>query len=129
MSSAEDAGMSKYRHIVVDREADAFCVSLRSRKLEELEIHEMADEVHALISGEGCRKLVLSLGPGTPEFLYSVFLAKLVGIRRRLREQKGQMRVVDVTPEVMTVFEACQLDKYFEFVPDRQTGIASFQVG
>jgi anti-anti-sigma factor len=119
--------MSKYRHIELEREGDAFCVRLKARKLEELEIHEMADEVHALISAEGCRKLVLSLGPGTPLFLYSLFLAKLVGIRRRILEHKGQMRLVEATPEVRAVFDACQLDDYFEFAPDRAAALASFK--
>ena len=115
---------SKYHHIKVAQEGDVFIVHLCHRRLQELEIHEMADEVQALINAHGCRKLVFVLGPDSPEFLYSVFISKLVGIRRRLAECKGRMRLAEVGPEVMGVFEACQLQDYFEFAPDAATAVA-----
>jgi anti-anti-sigma factor len=116
---------SKYHHIAAEKEGDVFVVQLRHRRLQELEIHEMADEVHSLINADGCRKLVLVLGPDSPEFLYSVFISKLVGIRRRLAECHGDMRLAEVGPEVMGVFHACQLQNYFEFAPDRAAAVAS----
>jgi anti-anti-sigma factor len=119
--------MSMNRHIEVEREADVFRVRLKRRQMDELDVHEMADELHTLINAEGCRKLLLSLGPGTPQFLYSLFLAKLVGIRRRLLELQGQLMLTDITPEVMSVFDKCQLDKYFDFAQDRDAAMSALR--
>jgi anti-sigma B factor antagonist len=115
-----------HRHIDVERQGDVFCVSVRKRRLEEKEIHEMASEVLDLIDADGCRKLAFSLGPGLLDCLYSVFLAKLVTMQRRLREHKGEMKLCDVTPEVYDVFQACQLHQHFEFTPDRATAVGGF---
>jgi hypothetical protein len=114
------------RHIDVERHGDVFCVSLRNRRLSEKDIVETADEVISLIADDGCRKLVFSLGPGSPEILYSVFLAKLVMIQRRLKEVDGRMKLCDVTPEVHGVFEACQLHDHFDFAEDKAAAIAAF---
>jgi hypothetical protein len=68
---------------------------------------------------------VLSLGPGTLECLYSIFVAKLVMVHRRLLDHAGALILCDVTPDVMTVFEACRLQNYFEFSPDVPSAIAA----
>jgi hypothetical protein len=87
----------------------------------------MANELMDLIERGGCRKLVLSLGPGTLECLYSVFMAKLVMIHRRLQEHEGAMIICDVTPDIMTVFEACKLQNYFEFAADVPSGLEAMK--
>ena len=67
--------------------------------------------------------MVLSLGPGTLDCLYSIFMAKLVSVHRRLQDRQGALILCDVTPEVLTVFEACRLRTYFEFAPDRAAAL------
>jgi anti-anti-sigma factor len=114
-----------YQHIVVEREGDVTCVRLRLRHLDELAIHALGNELANLIDEGGCRKIVLSLGPGTIDCLYSVFLAKLVTAQRRLRDLHGGLILCDITPEVMSVFEACKLGSYFRFAPDRASAIAA----
>jgi anti-anti-sigma factor len=113
------------RHINVERRGDVFCVQMRSRELHELDIHEMADELTSLVDSEGCRKLALSLGPGNLNCLYSLFLSKLVTLRRRLLEKDGRLKLCDVVPATLDVFEACQLKEYFEFEPDLDTAAAN----
>jgi hypothetical protein len=71
--------------------------------------------------------MVLSLGPESPQVLFSVFLAKLVMIRRRLLESGGApLKLCDTTADVHGVFEACQLNNLFDFYPDRASAVASF---
>jgi anti-anti-sigma factor len=107
-----------YRHIQVTREKGVFAVRLRRRHLDEMDIVELADELMALIKEEGCRKLALALGPGRLECLYSVFLAKLVMVRRSLTEHGGKLILCEATPETVAIFEACHLKDYFDFQPD-----------
>lgn len=114
---------SPYRLITVDREADVFCVRLRKRKLDETEVYQLAEELTSLITDEGCRKMALSLGPEEPQCLYSVFLAKLITVRRQLLERDGGLRLCDASPAVLDVFAACKLKDYFEFAPDMNTAI------
>jgi anti-anti-sigma factor len=115
-----------FRHIAVDRKGDVFCVRLPQRRLTETEVHEAADEMVSLIQDKGCRKLVLSLGPKEPEFLYSVFLAKLVMLRRRLQEAGGAIKICQASENVKSVFEACRLEDLFDFVPDPAAAVTAF---
>lgn len=112
-----------YRHLDVERQGDVFCVRFRSRELLESDVLEIGDELVSLLLDDGCRKLVLSLGPEKLRCMYSVFLAKLVMVRRRMRECGGAMRLCDLPPELTELFEACHLKEFFEFAPDRATAV------
>jgi anti-anti-sigma factor len=105
-------------HISVEQHEDVCVVGLKNVRLDEKQIHEMADEVISLIEEDNYRKLVFRLGPGAVECLYSVFLAKLVTFQRRLRELGGTLKLSDASPEVYSVFEACKLNEHFDFAPD-----------
>lgn len=115
-----------YRQITVERKNDVCCARLRQRRLDETQIHEFAEDLLGLVSDEGCTKLVLSLGPGAPECLYSVFLAKLISVQKRLRERGGAMKLCDASPDVLDVFDACKLREHFDFAPDMKTAVADF---
>jgi hypothetical protein len=117
--------MHKYRHISVTRQQDVLCVRLKHSRLEENEIHQVGDEILAACSEPECR-VALSLGPGTPYCLYSVFLAKLVAIRNALLRHGGRMVLCDASPNAYGAFEACQLHKEFIFVPDFAAAIEHF---
>jgi anti-anti-sigma factor len=116
----------QYRYIVVDRRGDVFCVRLSKRQFDESEIYSLSEELLSLISEEGCRKMALSLGPGEPQCLYSVFLAKLITLKRCLLERGGALMLCEVSPAVLDVFAACQLRDYFDFAPDLESAIRDF---
>ena len=115
-----------YRHMTVDRHGDVHCVRLQKTTLEELEVHEFADDVLDLIVGHGCRKLIIDFSSSAPKCLYSIFLAKLVTIRRQMLERGGTLKLCDATPEVLSVFDACQLRPFFEFHPSEEAALAAF---
>jgi anti-anti-sigma factor len=79
------------------------------------------------VSEDGCRKLLLSLGPEDPQFLYSVFLAKLVTLQRRLQAAGGALKLCDVSADTRRIFDACRLTPLFDIVADRAAGLAAFQ--
>jgi hypothetical protein len=116
----------QYRYIRVERKNDVFCVHLRQPKLDEPGIYGLADELLHLINVEGCRKMVLSLGPEEPQCLYSVFLAKLISVRRHLLEKGGALKLCEAGSAVTDVFAACQLKDYFDFTPDEETALEQF---
>jgi anti-anti-sigma factor len=118
-----------FQQIAVERKdgGAVCCVRLRHPHMEEPEILNFTDEILSLISDEKCRKLVLSLGPGDLSCLYSVFLAKLVMIRRHLLEQGGKLAICEATPATVGVFEACHLKDYFQFHPDQDSAVAALK--
>jgi hypothetical protein len=118
--------MESFRHIKVERREDVFCVRMRHSRLEENEIYQFGEELVSLCHREGCRKLALSLGPETPDCLYSVFLAKLVSVRNTLLKVGGRMVLCEVGPVAKSVFEACLLHREFTFVPDFEAAVAHF---
>jgi anti-anti-sigma regulatory factor len=113
-----------YHHILFERKQDVFCVRLKHQRLEEHEIIALADELLHLINAQGCRKMILCLGPGLLECLYSVFLATLVMVQRNLVERGGALKLCEVSPETYEVFMACHLNQHFSFERDQETALA-----
>jgi hypothetical protein len=115
-----------YRQVEVARQGDVFCIRLLRRNLAEEDLHELSDELNGLIEHEGCSKMVLNLGPDGPLCLYSIFLAKLVSLQRRLQQAGGALQLAHVSPDIYKIFEACKLQALFEFAPDQNAAIVAF---
>jgi anti-anti-sigma factor len=115
-----------YRHIEIERPGDVHCIRLRQPQLDEAALYELCDELTQLVAQDGCRKMVLSLGPEEPRFLYSIFLAKLVTLQRRLQAGDGGLKLCDVGPDTKNIFEACGLVRLFEFYPDKGAALQAF---
>lgn len=112
-----------YQYLEVRREGEIFCVRLRCHQFSEEELQGLFGELQQLLQADGCRKLLLSLGPPDPQCLYSVFLARLVSLQRRLQALGGGLKLCGVSPFIYNVFAACRLDCVFDFVPDEAAGI------
>ena len=113
-----------YPHLLIERRADVYCIRLRSHRIEETDIHDMMHELVEVAGSGPCRGLALSLGPRSPECLYSVFLAKLYWVQRLLAEQGIPLVLCDVDPAVHTIFEAVKLDERFRFAADFDAAVA-----
>jgi anti-anti-sigma factor len=113
-----------YKHISFEQKDDVFCVRIRQSRLDERDIMALSLEVLDLIEERGCRKMVLCLGPGVLDCLYSVFMATLVMIQKTLVERGGVLKLCEVAPETLEVFHACHLRYYFDFEPDQDTAVA-----
>ena len=101
----------------------SFVLRSRRNRLEEEEILAMTEELLSLIQEQGCRKMILCLGPGGLDCLFSVFLATLVTVRRKLAECGGLLKLCEVPPQTREVFEACHLQRYFDFEPDQAAAV------
>jgi hypothetical protein len=117
------------RHLVVEQQGEVFCVRLRHPRLDEAGIYEVGEEFNGLIERDGCRKMVLSLGPEEPECLYSVFLAQLVTLQRKLQEHGGALKIVDASAHTLNVFRACKLIDWFDFAADQAGAVAALAPG
>ncbi len=107
-----------YQHLDYNEHGGVFCVRLRNPRLREDGIDELTAELARLVDEGGCRKMVLSLGPGDLECLYSVFLAKLISLQRRLEGVGGTLALAEVSANTRDVFKATGLDRHFHFYAD-----------
>jgi hypothetical protein len=115
-----------FRHIDVRRDGNVFCAGFRHHQMSEAQLNEMFIELLSLIDTDGCRHLVFRIGPPDPEFLYSVFLAKLVALERRLQAAGGALKLVGASEATWSIFEACRLQSLFAFAPDEATAVREF---
>ncbi len=113
-----------YRHVHVDRNEAVFCARLAKLQYDDLELEELSAEIARLVDEEGCRKLVLWLGPGEPQFLFSVFLAKLINLQKRLEAHGGQLALCNLSKATRGIFQAAGLERFFHFFPDEAAALA-----
>ena len=119
-----------YRQIVVtERHGNVACVRLVQPRLDENEIYEMSRELHRLATEDGCTRIALCLGPETPECLYSVFLARLISLQRRLGELGGALKLCQCTPQVIEILDVCVLLDHFDLVDSPAVARAQWGVG
>ena len=117
-----------YRHLTIERHGNVACVRLAKPRMDENEIHELSLELIHLAREGGCPRIALSLGPQTPECLYSVFLAKLIALQRRLKELGGGLKLCECTAQVVDVLDACVLLDRFDLVADSATALAQWGI-
>jgi hypothetical protein len=116
-----------YQYLQVERRGDIFCAQIKDQHFDEFQTLQMCEELSNLITNDNCRKLAVSLGPGSPVFLYSVLLAKLFVLQRRLQEDGGSMVLCGVSPQVMTVFKTCAFDDKFRFARTFDDAVAQWE--
>jgi anti-anti-sigma factor len=117
-----------YRQIVIERHGNVAVVRLARTRLDENEIYELSRELHRLATQDGCPRIVLCLGPETPECLYSVFLAKLISLQRRLDAIGGALKLCQCTPQVIEILDVCVLLDRFDLVDSPAEALAQWGV-
>jgi anti-anti-sigma factor len=116
-----------YRQLEVEQVADVFCVRLRHARLDIGSLDELTAEMDRLVDEQDCRKMVISLGPEEPECMYSLFLAKLVSLQKRLQMAEGSLTIAEASKDVQKIFEVCGLESLFDFKPSRTAALAALR--
>lgn len=114
-----------FRLLRVDKEGDVLLVHIRQQQMLETDVLDLGAELVALITEQDCKRMVLWLGPEIIDCLYSILLAKLVTVRRRLNERGGKLVLCEVPDVVQGVFEVCHLKSFFTFAPNKETALAA----
>ena len=107
------------RYLDLERRGDSCCVRFRRGRLDDREIDDLTEELLTAGLSDACSRLILSFGgPHPPQLMYSIFLARLITLQRRLAERGRELVLCDVGPAVRAIFEACHLHGYFRFAAD-----------
>jgi hypothetical protein len=118
-----------FRQLAVEAVGDVYCLRLQRARLAVGGLEELVADIDKFMIDTQCRNAVFSLGPEEPECLYSVFLAKLVTLQKRLQTAGGGLVLAEASDDVRNIFAACRLDDLFRFAPDRAAAIALLHQG
>jgi anti-sigma B factor antagonist len=89
-------------------------------------INQIAEELSDIVEKKNYTRLLLNLT--NVEYLSSAVLAKLIGLHKRLKELRGELRVCSVRDSIMEVFRITKLDKVFDIQRTEEEGLARFKV-
>lgn len=112
-------------HLTVKDSKDVKVVNFADRKiLDELSISEIRDELAKLVAGTEGIKLLLSFK--NVEHLSSAALGVLITLNKQVAENKGQLRLSDISPQIFEVFKITRLNKLFDIRETAGEALNSF---
>lgn len=114
-----------YRHVEVERVGETAVVRLLHREYDDDSLDELGAELARPVDEDGSRNLILVLGPREPDCLYSVFLAKLLNLHRRLATNGGKLILAAVPPLALNVIRTSGLERFFHMEPDCEAALES----
>jgi anti-sigma B factor antagonist len=100
-------------HLSVTNRRGVSIVEFADRKiLDELCINEIRDELLGLVTDVSGVKLLLSFR--NVEHLSSAALGVLITLSKRIAEQGGELRLAEISPQIMEVFKITRLNRLFD---------------
>lgn len=84
----------------------------------------VARELFDLIDSKKYTKVLLNLY--NAGYMSSAMLAQLVRLQRKLKDNKGRIRLCSLRPPVMDAFKVAQFDRLFEIFPDEPAALKKF---
>jgi len=97
---------------------------VENKILDEANIAEIGQQLTALVEAKDRPKLLLDFH--NVEHLSSAALGMLINVNNRVKNQSGQLRLSNIKPQIMEVFEITKLNKLFKILPTRADALASY---
>ena len=117
--------MPSHRRIDVAKVGDVTVVTFVDKKiLEEAGIQELGAELFSLVEHDNRKSILLNF-TGV-EFLSSAALGKLITLDRKVKSNKGRLKMSNIRPEILEVFQITKLNKVFDIRTDEPEAISAF---
>lgn len=117
--------MPTHRRIDVSKVGDVTVVTFLDKKiLEETGIQELGAELFSLVEQDNRRSLLLDFAD--VDFLSSAALGKLITLDRKVKSAKGRLKMCNIKPEILEVFQITKLNKVFDIRAGEAEAIAAF---
>ena len=84
-------------------------------------VESISTKLHSLIDDGDALNVIVDFDG--VRFFSSMILGLLVDIWRRLGEKGGTVSISGIDPQLSRVFKITNLDKLFQFYPDRQSAV------
>jgi anti-sigma B factor antagonist len=97
---------------------------IESKILDEANIAEIGQALTALVESKDRPKILLDFAK--VDHLSSAALGMLINVNNRVKQQSGQLRLSNIRPQIMEVFEITKLNKLFKILPTRAEALASY---
>jgi anti-sigma B factor antagonist len=97
---------------------------IESKILDEANIAEIGQALTALVEAKARPKILLDFAK--VDHLSSAALGMLINVNNRVKQQSGQLRLSNIRPQIMEVFEITKLNKLFKILPTRAEALASY---
>jgi len=106
----------------ITEETDTAIVAFKSPSMSDVDgLANASDEIKQFIDKKQPRRLLFDF-EGV-KFFSSQVLGLLLDIRARLLKHNGKVVISAINPQLHRVFKITNLDKVFEFFPDRESAI------
>jgi anti-sigma B factor antagonist len=92
--------------------------------LDETNIQIIANQLFSLIDDDHRKKIVLDFA--TVEYLSSAALGKLITLDKKVKADKGELRLCTIRKDILEVFKITKLDKLFKIFETREKALAGF---
>jgi len=93
-------------------------------RLDEANITEIGQALASIIEAKHQPKLLLDFQ--NVDHLSSAALGMLINVNQKIKLQSGELRLVNIKPQIYEVFVITKLNKLFKIMPDRSEALASF---
>lgn len=117
--------MAAPRRLDVETIGDVTVARFADKKiLDEGNIQMIGNQLFSLIEEEGVRRLILDFS--NVEYLSSAALGKLITLEKKMKANKGKLRLCSIRPEIYEVFEITRLNKMFDIRKDVDDALEGF---
>jgi len=118
--------MTAHRRIDISKVGEVTVVRFIDKKiLDEASIQELGAELFGLVEQLNRKSILLNFSD--VEFLSSAALGKLITLDRKVKSAKGRLKMSNIRPEILEVFQITKLNKVFDIRGDEAEAIAAFQ--
>lgn len=118
--------MTAHRRIDTSKVGEVTVVRFVDKKiLDEASIQELGAELFGLVEQLNRKSILLNFAD--VEFLSSAALGKLITLDRKVKSAKGRLKMSNIRPEILEVFQITKLNKVFDIRGDEAEAIAAFQ--
>jgi len=93
--------------------------------LDEASIQQIGDQISELIEQSDKPRLLINFEH--VEHLSSAALGTLITINNKIRLKGGQLRLTNIDPQILEVFEITRLDQLFQIHNDIDAAVESFK--
>jgi len=117
--------MPDYHFLEISRRDEVIVVRFKDSKLiDDLAHVKVGKELFALAAEPGGRHLLLDFAG--VDYLSSMFLSKLLGLKKRLEKKQGKLKLCAICPDVREVFAITKIDTILDIVETEDKALAAF---
>lgn len=113
-----------HRLHIVDQKDIKIVSFIENKILDEANITEIGAALTSLVEARERPKMMLDFQ--NVDHLSSAALGMLINVNQKIKLQSGELRLVNIKPQIIEVFMITRLNKLFKIFPNREEALESF---